>query len=56
MGGQIIDATIVSAPKRHNSREDNETITEGETPEDWKSKPGYPELASALDDMVYVTF
>src|SRR6195256_5155443 len=39
MGGQIIDATILSAPKQHNSREDNETIKEGETPEDWKSKP-----------------
>jgi hypothetical protein len=26
MGGQIIDATIVPAPKQHNSREDNETI------------------------------
>src|SRR5438105_40120 len=38
-GGQIIDATIVSAPKQHNSREDNETLKEGETPEDWKSKP-----------------
>src|SRR5580704_14132166 len=46
MGGQIIDATIVSAPEQHNSvtrtfgsREENETIKEGETPEDWKSKP-----------------
>jgi IS5 family transposase len=38
-GGQIIDATIVSAPKQHKSRKDNETIKEGETPEDWKSKP-----------------
>jgi hypothetical protein len=38
MGGQIIDATIVSAPKQHNSREENETIKEGKTPEDWKSK------------------
>src|ERR1700720_1956572 len=38
MGGQIIDATIVSAPKQHNSGEENETIKEGETPEDWKSK------------------
>jgi transposase, IS5 family len=38
MGGQIVDATIVSAPKQHNSREENETIKEGETPEDWKSK------------------
>jgi Transposase DDE domain len=36
MGGQIIDATIVS--KQHNSREENGTIKEGETPEDWKSK------------------
>ena len=26
-------------PKQHNSREDNETIKEGETPDDWKSKP-----------------
>jgi DDE family transposase len=33
-----LDATIVSAPKQHNSREENETIKEGETPEDWKSK------------------
>jgi hypothetical protein len=39
MGGQIIDATIVSAPKQHNLGEENETIKEGETPEDWKSKP-----------------
>ena len=38
-GGQIIDATILSAPKQHNSRKDNEAIKEGETPEDWKSKP-----------------
>jgi IS5 family transposase len=33
MGGQIIDATIVSAPKQHNSREENEAIKEGKTPE-----------------------
>src|SRR4249920_3146483 len=39
MGGQIIDATIVSAPKQHNSREENETVKEGKMPEDWKSKP-----------------
>src|ERR1700730_2472733 len=30
MGGQIIDATIVSAPKQHNSGEENETIKEGQ--------------------------
>ena len=39
MGKQIIDATIVPAPKQHNSREENETIKDGKTPEDWKSKP-----------------
>jgi len=39
MGGQIIAATIVSAPKQHNSGKENETINEGETPEDWKSQP-----------------
>src|SRR3981081_2763322 len=37
MGGQ--NATIVSAPKQHNSGEENETIKEGENAEDWKSKP-----------------
>lgn len=33
--GQIIDASIVSAPKQRNSREDNSLIKEGKTPEDW---------------------
>ena len=37
--GQIIDATIVSVPKQRNSRAENKQIKEGETPEDWKSKP-----------------
>ena len=36
MGGQIIDATIVSAPRQHNSRDDNDTIKAGGTPRDWK--------------------
>jgi IS5 family transposase len=33
--GQIIDASIVSAPRQRNSREDNSTIKQGQTPEDW---------------------
>ncbi len=37
--GQIINATIVSALKQHNPREDNERIKERETPEGWKSNP-----------------
>jgi IS5 family transposase len=36
--GQIIDATIVSAPKQHNSREENEAIKAGKTPEGWEKK------------------
>jgi IS5 family transposase len=38
-GGQIVDATIVSAPKQHNSREENEAIKAGKTPEGWEEKP-----------------
>jgi len=38
--GQIIDATIVSAPKQRNSREENKQIKEeGKAPETWDSKP-----------------
>jgi len=33
--GQIIDASIVSAPKQRNSRDENQRIKEGEIPEDW---------------------
>ena len=38
-GGQIIDATIVSAPKQHNSRDENEAIKACKTPEGWEEKP-----------------
>jgi len=33
--GQIIDASIVSAPKQRNSREENSMIKEGNTPQEW---------------------
>ena len=39
MGGQIIDATIVPAPRQRNSREDNATIKAGETPAGWAAQP-----------------
>ena len=32
-GGQIIDATSVSVPKQRNTKEENETIKAGKTPE-----------------------
>jgi transposase, IS5 family len=38
-GGQIVDATIVSAPMQHNSRSENEAIKAGKTPEGWQEKP-----------------
>jgi IS5 family transposase len=38
--GQIIDASIVAAPRQRNTREENETIKEtGKAPEAWEDKP-----------------
>jgi IS5 family transposase len=39
MGGQIIDATIIAAPKQRNTEEEKRTIKEGGIPEEWKAKP-----------------
>ena len=39
MGGQIIDATIVPAPRQRNSRDDNATVKSGKTPTQWDEKP-----------------
>lgn len=35
--GQIVDASIVAAPKQRNSREENTKIKEGEEPGDWSA-------------------
>jgi len=35
-GGQIVDATLVPAPKQRNSREENKLVKEGAMPADWK--------------------
>jgi IS5 family transposase len=35
-GVQVIDATLVPAPKQHNSREEKELIDHGAIPADWK--------------------
>ena len=37
--GQIVDASMVAAPRQRNSREDNAKIKQGETPEGWEDKP-----------------
>lgn len=37
--GQIIDASIVQAPRQRNTREENEVIKEGCMPEEWDETP-----------------
>jgi IS5 family transposase len=37
-GGQIVDATIVSVPRQHNTKEENETIKADETPQQWRQQ------------------
>ncbi len=39
MGGQIIDASIVAAPKQRNSDGEKRDIKDGRIPEAWKDKP-----------------
>src|SRR5438094_4360508 len=38
-GGQIVDATIVSAPKQRNTKEENDCVKSGKTPQEWEKKP-----------------
>jgi len=38
-GGQMVDATIVPVPKQRNSREENEAVKAGKTPEAWQQNP-----------------
>lgn len=39
MGGQIIDATLVAAPRQHNTDGEKSAIKAGEIPEGWKDQP-----------------
>ena len=39
MSGQIVDATIVAAPKQRNTIPEKQAIKEGRIPDDWKDKP-----------------
>jgi IS5 family transposase len=34
--GSIVDATFVDVPRQRNTREENETIKDGKTPEEWE--------------------
>jgi hypothetical protein len=39
LGGQIVDPTIIQAPRQHNSQDEKAAITAGEISQDWKDKP-----------------
>ena len=39
MGGQIIDASIIAAPKQRNSDAEKRAIKAGRIPPEWTSKP-----------------
>jgi transposase len=39
MGGQLVDATLVAAPKQRNTKSEKADIKAGRIPEAWKEKP-----------------
>jgi len=39
MSGQLVDASIVAAPKQRNTQAEKQTIREGRVPKDWQGKP-----------------
>ena len=39
MSGQILDASLVAAPKQRNTDAEKQAIKEGRVPKDWKAKP-----------------
>lgn len=39
MEGQIIDASIVQAPRQRMTKEEKENIKQGKTPEEWETNP-----------------
>jgi transposase, IS5 family len=39
VSGQIVDASLIAAPRQRNTQEEKQAIKEGRTPEQWKNKP-----------------
>ncbi len=39
MGGQIVDASLIAAPKQRNTEDEKKAIKEGRIPDNWKGKP-----------------
>jgi transposase, IS5 family len=39
MSGQIVDASLIAAPRQRNTEDEKKAIKEGRIPDDWKKKP-----------------
>jgi hypothetical protein len=39
MSGQLVDASIVAAPKQRNTKAEKQAIREGRVPKDWQDQP-----------------
>ena len=39
MSGQIVDSSLVAAPKQRNTREEKDDIKAGRIPQEWQGKP-----------------
>lgn len=39
MGGQIVDASLIAAPKQRNTEDEKAALKQGRIPEEWKTKP-----------------
>jgi len=39
MGGQIVDASLIAAPKQRNTQDEKKDLKEGRIPEEWKARP-----------------
>ena len=39
MGGQIVDASLIAAPKQRNTEDEKAALKQGRIPETWKAKP-----------------
>src|SRR3546814_5493812 len=39
MSGQIVDASLIAAPKQRNTDDERKALKEGRVPEDWKAMP-----------------
>ena len=37
--GQIVDATLIPVPKQRNTRQENQTLKQGEVPAEWQAQP-----------------